>query len=307
MIGRIIEIAEDNRFLSVDRGFLVVASGNTEIGRVALDDIAAVITHAHGLTFSNNIVVALAERNAPMIICAANHNPVAMLWPLEGNYEQSKRMDAQIAATRPMAKRLWAQIVKAKLTMQASVVQAVGENATPVSALIAQVHSGDPENIEAQAARRYWPIVFGKAFRRDRDAEGINAFLNYGYTVLRACTARAILAAGLHPGIGIHHCNAQNAMRLADDMMEPFRPLIDFSVRSLSEHEIVSLNKDSKRFLAQLMYLDMPAASGVSPLMVCVQALALSLSQIYLGERDELILPAPPSSLDLEAFRYKDE
>jgi len=305
MIGRIIEIAEDNRYLSIDRGFMVVANDGKELGRIALDDIAAVITHGHGLTFSNNLIVALAERNAPFVICAANHCPVAFLWPLEGNFEQSRRMDAQIASSKPTAKRLWAQIVKSKIAMQASIVDALGAPAAPLSALITRVRSGDPENIEAQAARRYWPLVFGPDFRRDRDQAGANALLNYGYMVLRACTARSILAAGLHPGLALHHSNAQNALRLADDLMEPFRPFVDYAVHSLITQRRETVDKESKRFLAQLMYQDLPSATGISPLVSCVQQLATSLMQVYLEVTETLELPISPSPLELVAFGYR--
>ncbi|MGH8461609.1 MAG: type II CRISPR-associated endonuclease Cas1, partial [Stenotrophobium sp.] len=185
MIGRIVEIAQDKRFLSLDRGFLVVSSEGNEVGRVPIDDIAAVIGNAHGITFTNNVLVALAERKAPLVVCGANHHPTAVLWPLEGNFEQAGRMDAQLEAGKPLQKRLWAEIVKSKLAQQSSVLESLGKLFAPVKALIAKVRSGDPENIEAQGARRYWPLLLGEAFRRDRDADGVNALLNYGYTVLR--------------------------------------------------------------------------------------------------------------------------
>lgn len=301
MIGRVVEIAQDGRHLSADRGFMVVSEEGKEVGRVALDDIAAVIANAHGISYSNNLLAALAERNALLVIVAANHSPVAFLWSLEGNYQQAGRMDAQLDASKPLNKKLWADIVKAKLTQQASVLEALGLSPIPVKALISDVRSGDPQNIEAQAARRYWPLVFGNDFRRDRDADGANAQLNYGYTVLRAATARAILAAGLHPSLGLHHSNQQNAMRLADDLMEPFRPLVDLRVHQLQKSGITTVVPDSKRQLAQLLYEDAETAAGRTPVMNCIQNLATSLMQIYVGERDRLELPLASLPLQMQA------
>src|SRR5262249_34865000 len=163
----------------------------------------------------------------PLVISAANHNPIAFLWPLDAHHEQAGRMDAQLDASLPLKKRLWSQLVKAKLQQQAAVLEACGDSPALIAALIPKVRVGDPDNIEAQAARRYWSRVMGEEFTRDQDGDGINALLNYAYTILRSATARAVLAAGLHPSIGLHHSNRQNAMRLVDDLMEPFRPVMD--------------------------------------------------------------------------------
>lgn len=301
MIGRIVEIADDRRHLFVHRGFLVVKQTDGErqqLGRVPLDDIAAVIANAHGITYTNNLLVALAERGVPFVLCAANHNAVGMLWAVDGNYEQSRRMEAQIAASQPTRKQIWAAIVRSKLQQQANALQAIGAPATPLLALVKKVRSGDPDNMEAQGARRYWGLLFGGGFRRDQSADGINAMLNYGYTIVRSATARAIIAAGLHPSIGLHHCNAGNAMRLVDDLMEPFRPLVDLRVWQLQRQGQCSVTPSSKRILVHLLYEDMQTAAGATPVTVCIQKLAVSLAQMYLGERDRLELPL--SSLPLE-------
>ena len=205
MIGRIVEIAEDGRHLALKRGFMTVRVDGDEIGRVALDDISVVIANAHGLTYSNNLLVALAERGAPLVICGRNHSPIAWVWPVAGHHAQTARMAAQVAASQPLKKRAWQAIVCAKISQQAAVLDAAGHRGGGVAALARKVRSGDPENVEAQAARRYWTLLMGDDFRRDRSAPGANALLNYGYTVLRAATARAVMAAGLHPSLGIHH------------------------------------------------------------------------------------------------------
>lgn len=304
MIGRIVEVADDSRHLFVSRGFLVVqdtAGERKELGQVPLDDIAAVIANAHGLSYTNNLLIALAERGAPVVLCAANHNAVGMVLPIDGNYQQAKRFDAQLAASQPLIKRLWADIVKSKLQQQAAALEAVGAPFVPLSALVRKVRSGDPDNFEAQGARRYWGLLFGEDFRRDQQAGGLNALLNYGYTVLRATTARSVVAAGLHPTMGLHHSNAGNAMRLVDDLMEPFRPMVDLKVWQLRQHGEEQVTPDSKRALVRSMYDDMQTNEGATPVMVCTQKLATSLAQIYLGEKDKLDLPLPGLPLNLAA------
>ena len=304
MIGRIVEVADDRRHLSMSRGLMIVQDTEgerKELGRVPLDDIAAVIANAHGLSYTNNLLVALAERGAPFVLCAANHNAVGMLLPIDGNHNQGKRFDAQIDAKKPTSKRLWAEVVRAKLEQQAAALEAIGSPTAPLTALLNKVRSGDPDNMEAQGARRYWGLLFGDKFRRDQDAEGLNAMLNYGYTVLRAATARAVIAAGLHPTLGLHHSNDSNPMRLVDDLMEPFRPIIDLKIWQLQRAGETEITADTKRALVRTLYDDMQTIAGATPVMACMQKLATSLAQVYLGEREKLDLPLPGLPLTLGA------
>jgi len=272
-----------------------------ELGQVPLDDIAAVIGNAHGLSYTNNLLVCLAERGAPFVLCGANHKAVGMLLPIKGNFEQSKRLEAQIEASLPMHKRLWATVVRSKLEQQAAALEAVNAPTAPLTSLVAKVRSGDPENLEAQGARRYWGLLFGEGFRRDQAAGGTNALLNYGYTVLRACMSRSIIAAGLHPSIGLHHSHDNNAMRLVDDLMEPFRPVVDLKVWQLGRNRENEVTPESKRALVRTLYDDVQTAAGATPVTVCMQRLAVSLAQVYLGERDKLDLPLPGLPLSLAA------
>lgn len=309
MVGRIVEVADDRRHLHLHRGFMVVQDTEgerKELGQVPLDDIAAVIANAHGLSYTNNLLVALSERGAPFVLCAANHNAVGMLLPIEGNFEQSRRIEAQIAASLPTHKRLWATVVPSKLEQQAAALEATGAPTAPLSALISKVKSGDPENIEAQGAQRYWRLLFGDTFRRDQDGGGLNGMLNYGYTVLRASTARSVIAAGLHPSIGLHHSNDNNAMRLVDDLMEPFRPIVDLKVWLLRRNGEGEVTPETKRALVRTLYDDMQTDAGATPVMVCAQKLATSLAQVYLGQRDKLDLPLPGLPLAL-ANALQDE
>jgi CRISPR-associated protein Cas1 len=201
---------------------------------------------------------------------------------------------------------MWAAIVRSKLEQQAAALEAAGAPTAPLAALASKVKSGDPENLEAQGARRYWTLLFGPEFRRDQNAPGTNALLNYGYTVLRAATARAVIAAGLHPSIGLHHSHDNNAMRLVDDVMEPFRPVIDLKVWQLKRNNEDYVNPDTKRALVRTLYDDMQSDSGATPVMVCMQKLATSLAQVYIGQRDKLDLPLPGLPLAL-ASALRDE
>jgi CRISPR-associated protein Cas1 len=294
MVSRIVEVADDGRHLAMHRGFLTVRDSGTsgqELGRVPIDDIEAVIANAHGLSYTNNLLVALAERGAPFVLCGPNHNAVGMLLPIAGNFEQSHRIDAQVAATKPTLKRLWATIVVSKILQQAAVLAHIGDNSTQLRAMSKRVKSGDPDNLEAQAARHYWPRLMGDSFRRDQKGAGTNAMLNYGYTVVRSATARAVVASGLHPSIGLHHSNDNNAMRLVDDLMEPFRPLIDLRVWQLRQSGVEDVGPESKRALVSVLYTDVATNEGTSPVLVCIQKLAVSLAKVFLGQEQKLELP----------------
>ena len=301
MIGRFVDIADDGVHLSVTRGFLKVSKERAEIGRVALDDIAALIIHAHGATFSANLITRLAARGAPMVMCAANHAPVAFVLPVDGHFEQGVRMSAQARASRRKRDALWRDLIKAKIVAQGDALDVCGEPGAGVRHLHRQVKAGDPANVEGRAARRYWPLMMGQGFRRERGASGINAHLNYGYTILRAATARAIIAAGLHPSLSLHHASRGDALRLADDLMEPFRPWVDLIVRRLGQAAHGDLDGEAKKALAAITTLDLAGPKGASPVQTCLERLAVSLAQVFTGEAKKLELPGPPLPLGLAA------
>lgn len=298
-MDQIIDIATDGRHLSRDRGFLKVSESGTEIGRTPLDQIAGVIVHAHGTTWSTSLLAELAERGAPVVLCGSNHAPRSVLMPLDGHHAQGGRIRAQWQARQPLIKQAWKQVVTAKVSMQAAALAAMGEPDAPLTMMLRRITSGDGTNIEAQAARYYWPRMMGEDFRRDTDAPDVNALLNYGYTVLRAATARAIVAAGLHPSIGLHHSNRGNAFALADDLMEPFRPLVDCAARHLAADHGPQVDTGAKQALARLIAIDLPLGEGLTPVSVALVKLATSLGQSFEASRLSLALPAPPDALTL--------
>jgi CRISP-associated protein Cas1 len=300
-MDRVVDIATDGQHLSAHRGFLLVSKDREEVGRVPLDDVAAVVVHAHGVTWSANLVVALAERGALMVLCGANHAPVAVCMPLDGHHGQNARMRAQWESGRPLAKQIWRKIVIAKIQWQAAALEACGVSSAAFDLLARRVRSGDPDNIEAQAARRYWPLLLGDAFRRDRHGEGANGFLNYGYTILRSLVARSVIAAGLHPSIGIHHANRGNAFALADDLIEPFRPLVDVTTAQLVRQGCEEVTPDVKRTMAGLIALDLVDEGGATTTVtIAATRLAQSLARCFeTGTSSELTLPRPPSVIEL--------
>ena len=301
---RIVDIATDNLHLSADRGFLKVSCQGKVSGQVPLDDIAAVVVHAHGVTYSNNLLVALSERNAILVACGSNHRPQAWLAPISGHHAQGARMRAQWLAGKPLQKRLWQQIVKSKILMQAAALGGFEGQGEPLRLLADSVRSGDPDNVEAQAARRYWPQMMGADFRRDQDAPGVNSMLNYGYAILRAAAARSVIASGLHPSMGIAHANRGNDLALADDVMEPYRPLVDIAVKELATHGLeATVSPRVKRALARLMTLDLETAKGTAPVFASLQHLCISLARSFETAEAELELPAIPTPMHIADFR----
>lgn len=292
MLGRIIEISGEGRRVSLHRGFLEISGPEGCIGQVPLDDVEAVIASSPAVSYTSQALSALAERGAPLVICGRNFAPSAFLLPVDGHHAQGERFEAQAAASVPMRKQLWAQIVKAKISAQATALERTGGSALPLRQLAPRVRSGDTGNIEAQVAQKYLPAMFGNAFRRDREAAGLNGALNYGYTVLRAATARSIVAAGLHPSLGLHHVSKGNSLRLADDLMEPFRPAVDLIVWTMAkEADFADLDPPRKRRLAAVLHADYETAEGASPLSNVLTRLAQSLAQVFLGERKRLAWP----------------
>ncbi|WP_374651610.1 type II CRISPR-associated endonuclease Cas1 [Dongia sp.] len=298
MVGRVVEIETDGRHIALQRGFLMVMDKGSELGRVPLDDIAAVVANAHGLTYTNNVLVELSGRGIPVVLCGANHMPAAIVWPVDAHHVQTGRMNDQVEASQPLKKQLWSQLVRAKILSQAATLEAVGAAHGGFYLLSRKVRSGDPDNVEAEAARRYWPLLMGTGFKRDKDGAGTNAMLNYGYAVLRAGVARAVMAAGLHPGFGLMHSNRGNPMVLVDDLMEPFRPVVDREVHHLLQQGMTEVNGETKATLARIMVLDLPTASGRTPMMLCAERLARSLAHAFAGEGKELDLPLPARPLE---------
>lgn len=298
-VGRIVEITNPGRSVHKDHGFLAIRESGQTLGRVPLDDIEAVIAASQGITWSGNSLTALAERSVPVVLVGKNFSPIAHILPLAAHHNQGSIMQAQADAKLPLRKRLWADIVRRKISAQQAALQLYGLDSTRLARLKTEVTSGDPDNREAAAAQYYWPKLLGEGFSRDRVSPGSNIALNYGYAVLRAASARAIVAAGLNPSLSVHHVSGGDALRLADDLMEPFRPAIDITVKDMQLGESDLLTPTLKAQLASVMQADYATDNGRTPLSQLLVRLAQSLARVYLGTdkqcewpRSDLPLPA---------------
>lgn len=291
MITGLVEIAEDGRYLSVKRGFLAVSQDGVEIGRVPLDDIAVLILTARHLSLSRSVIDELMQRKAVIVTCGPAFVPSGVTWPVAAHHAAAGILHTQIHASKPLKKRLWQQLVTAKIAAQRSILLWHGGDQTVVRDLAIlgrQVKSGDPDNREAQAARLYWPALMGGTFRRSRGGGGANSALNYGYTVLRSAVIRALCGAGLNPTLGLHHGTAVNSFALADDVMEPFRPAVDHIARDLGSAVDDGLDPDSKRRLAGVLDMHMTTNKGASPLHQALAETSQSLAQCLAGDRKRL-------------------
>lgn len=293
MIKRTVEISSGPAHLALRHGQLVVRRRDQPPATVPCEDLGVLIIDEQATTITAGLLAALMKHGGTLIICDASHHPAGLLLPLVGNDLQTERLRAQVEASRPLGKRLWQQIVRAKIRMQAANLAPDQPQYNRLLALVGDVRSGDPSNIEAQAARIYWPALLGQDFRRDPDGPPPNNLLNYGYAVLRAAVARAIVAAGLHPSLGFHHRNRYNPFCLADDLMEPFRPLIDARVRHLAGMGCLQINPQSKRELLRILGEPVRVGGHSGPLMVALHRTAASYCQCLTGQARTLDLPEP--------------
>jgi len=294
MIKRIIEISTAATYISVKDMQLVLKREGEVVGSAPIEDLGVLIVDHPGCTYSHAALNELLANNVAVVICGKNHHPSGLLLPLDGHSLQSERYRIQTAAKTPIKKRLWKQLVQAKISNQAWCLDACEKpGADGLQLLTAKVKSGDKENHEAQAAVRYWKLLLGKDFRRQRDGLPPNNMLNYGYTVLRAAVARSLCGSGLHPSFGLFHHNRYNAYPLADDVMEPFRPLIDYQVFQFWAQGESSITPEVKKALLGVLSQDVYLADEKRPLMNALQFLSANLLRSLSGEDPALIIPTP--------------
>ena len=266
---------------------------------VPIEDVGVVVLEDRQITITNGALDALLQNNCAVITCDEKHMPAGMLLPLEGHTVQSERFRMQIEASLPLKKQLWQQTVQAKIRNQASVLKRLsGAETRCMLAWANDVKSGDGENHEGRAAAYYWKSVFPEMERFVRDPEGDapNNLLNYGYAIVRAVVARALVASGLLPTFGIHHHNRYNAFCLADDIMEPYRPYVDELVIEILRGGIdcSELTTDLKRQLLGLPVKEVVIGGQRSPLMIAVNQTTASLVKCFTGELRKILYPEMP-------------
>ncbi|MCA8989628.1 MAG: type II CRISPR-associated endonuclease Cas1 [Planctomycetaceae bacterium] len=292
MRNRIIDISQQSARLSVKHRQLVIRIDESE-HKIPLNDLAALIVAHPAVTYTQKVLSEIVAAGGVFITCDEKRMPSGMLLPLDAHSTQTQRFHEQLALSQPRAKRIWQQIVKAKIGMQASLLVIETDSDHGLHAMAQQVKSGDSGNLEAQAAKRYWTALFGSDFRRDRFAADQNSLLNFGYAILRSAIARAICGAGLHPSIGVHHSNKYNSFCLADDLMEPFRPLIDQTVIDITMDldTVPELDTATRQELLAVFTGDVRLADQTWDFLDAIQKAAGSLGQVICGSQSELTLP----------------
>lgn len=288
-------------YLSVKNSQLVVKRTDQDtqqevVRTIPIEDIGVVVLEDRQITITNVALDALLQNNCAVITCDEKHMPAGMLLPLEGNTTQSERFANQIEASLPLKKQLWQQTVQAKIRNQASVLKRL--SGVEIGCMLAwanNVKSGDSDNLEGRAAAYYWKNIFPSlpGFTRDREGEMPNNLLNYGYAIVRAVVARALVASGLLPTLGIHHHNRYNAYCLADDIMEPYRPYVDEMVINIMRSDIDygELTPNLKKQLLGLPVTEVIIGGQRSPLMVAASQTTASLCKCYSGDLRKIVYP----------------
>lgn len=263
---------------------------------IPIEDIGVVILDNRRITITSGAMEALLENNCAVITCNQKSMPVGLLLPLCGNTTQNERFRSQLEASLPLRKQLWQQTIKQKILNQEHVLRINTAQETKCMRVWSNdVRSGDSDNLEARAAAYYWKNVFTTYpnFVRDREGTPPNNLLNYGYAILRAIIARALVGSGLLPTLGIHHHNRYNAYCLADDIMEPYRPYVDQLVLDIIQCnlEISDITRDLKMQLLGIPMLDVVINGKRSPLMIAAQQTTASLARCFAGENKRISYP----------------
>ncbi|WP_347174912.1 type II CRISPR-associated endonuclease Cas1 [Polaribacter uvawellassae] len=270
---------------------LVVKTSDRET-TIPIEDIGFIVLENQETYISIPTLSKLSNNNVSVIFCDATHMPQSMLLNLNSHHIQQEHFRNQINASEPLKKQLWQQVIKHKITNQADLLENIGQNNSPLKYYASKVLSGDTDNREGTAAAYYWKHLFDFNFKRERYGEFPNLFLNYGYIVLRAAVARALSGSGLLSTLGIHHHNKYNAFCLADDIMEPYRPLIDAKVLTIlnnfNEQELTTeIKSELLSILTQTVYFE----DKKSPLMIALSTTTSSLQQCFSGTVKKIIYP----------------
>ena len=294
MHNRILDISDAGARLRVQFNQLVIERAEQSPVSIPLAELAVIVVAHPQVTYTQAVLSGLAAGGGVFVTCDERRLPVGILFPVLGHFVQAERIAAQARVSHPTRKRIWQQIVRAKIRAQADLLSLLHGNDHGLRTLIALVKSGDPTNVEARAARRYWTVIFGSnSFLRDRAAEDQNRLLNYGYAVLRAMAARAVCAAGLHPSLGIHHHNRYNAFCLADDLMEPFRVRVD---QAVADHvrdygSDAEFGKEQKTEILTALTGRCNFSGEAFTIFDTLARVANSLAAVFSGEMKELHLP----------------
>ncbi|HEV2471406.1 MAG TPA: type II CRISPR-associated endonuclease Cas1 [Chthonomonadales bacterium] len=295
MTARIVEIGSPAALVYRD-GHLRIERAGGSVALVPIEDLGVLVLDQPQVTLTAPLLTACAEANVAVVVCDARHTPTALLSPFEGNTLHLKVLRGQVEAGAPVKKRLWQTIVRAKICAQAGALKRICGEDFRLGALAAFVRSGDPENVESRAARAYFHRLFGDGFVRDRYGQGVNQMLNYGYAIVRAAVARAIVGAGLHPALAVHHSNQYNPFALADDLVEPLRPLVDVRAHASCARcaPADGLSQAARHSLLEVLTDEVDLGGRRYPIMTAVGLYAATFRDCLLGEERHMICPAWP-------------
>lgn len=275
-----------------DQQMVITFKDNKDTVTRPIEDIGFVVIENPQISISVPLLNELADNNVSVVFCDKKQMPKTMLLTLEGNTTQQESYKYQIDASAPMKKNVWKQLVESKIRNQALLLNKVGKKGDVLKQYYMNVKSGDTDNREGAAAREYWGRLFDDGFKREREGPPPNNLLNYGYTILRAAVARALIGSGLYPAFGVFHRNRYNAFPLADDVMEPYRPFVDEIVYHLYYDGAVSeLDNQSKGKLLRVLFSDVKMGKVTRPLENALSLTTASLLKMYKGETDKLSLP----------------
>ena len=285
------------RLPEVESGNMPDEMKREAITTVPIEDIGVVVLDNKQITITQGLVAALLQNTTALITCDDRRMPTGLFLPMQGNTVQNERFRSQLEASQPLRKQLWQQTVKAKIENQAAVLRLYTvKSVARMYTMADNVKSGDSDNFEAQAAVYYWKNVFTDipTFIRDQNGDPPNNLLNYGYAILRAVVARALVSSGLLPVYGIHHHNRYNPYCLADDIMEPYRPYVDMQVlHIMQQYEEIpeNLPKEMKRDLLSIPVIDTMIGGKKRPLMIAVSETTASLAKCFAGELRKISYP----------------
>lgn len=288
-----LEISDLGCHISVFRGFLILSVKGEEVNRIAIDHLTAIITKAHGITYTQTALVRLAQNNIPVVLTDRKMMPVAASTPLSAHHQTGLIARLQAKAPDYIQNALWKNIVQWKIKHQVAVLKHLNKEYKAINELISRVTAKDKHNIEAQAAKKYWPLILGKDFNRFRDGEYPNDLLNYGYIIIRTAMARSVVAAGLLPALGIFHKNQRNAFCLVDDLIEPYRVFIDLAVLHCIKTGITEMSSQAKKILVSQLQQIVRVNSKWERIETAMILTAQSLVNAYKNKRQQLTFPKP--------------
>jgi CRISPR-associated protein Cas1 len=291
-------VTENPCSLRLDKGRLQIVQQSGITATVPLEDLGVLVLDYNQITVTVPLLAALAEAEVAVLVTGSKHLPVATYLPVAAHHQHALIIRRQAEAGEATKKRVWQQIVQAKIRNQAAALEALTPRkgtlagAKDLRSMARKVASGDTGNLEAVAASRYFPILFGPGFRREPELGDLsNAMLNYGYALVRAAVARAVCGSGLHPAFGVFHHNRYDHFALADDAMEPLRPLIDTLVRRYEGPAADSLSPSIKRYLYPVLTSTVTLAGERLPLLAALERYAANLRRCILAEAKKLSCP----------------